>query len=172
MVSRDGFNVSYQLSYSYPTSLTSEACICFNLNPAFRDVAVRTERFTLERDKMPHSHYSFYLLHFPCLCHQRDYQHINQSFIDRCTIEYQSVCHLSQPRSQAQQPRLQNPDLPLHRHLLQLICGNAEAFPAQLRDITSPACCGSPLEPLPSPHFYGRIYSLFSHYMVIKIFLW
>uniref|UniRef100_A0A3Q3IA55 C2H2-type domain-containing protein n=1 Tax=Monopterus albus TaxID=43700 RepID=A0A3Q3IA55_MONAL len=58
------------------------------------------------------------------------------------------VC-LSGTGSRGQQSKQRCPDFPLSRHFLQLLRGNAEAFPGQPRDIVPPACPGSSPGPPP-----------------------
>lgn len=56
-------------------------------------------------------------------------------------ITNKSSIHFFPPisRQLAGQPKQRGPNLPLINHLLQLILGNTEAFPGQMRDIVSPA---------------------------------
>ncbi|MEQ2292938.1 hypothetical protein AMECASPLE_027949 [Ameca splendens] len=55
-----------------------------------------------------------------------------------------STCCISRIRivSQGHQSQQRRPDVPLPRHLLQLLWGEPKAFPGQPRDIVPPACPG------------------------------
>ncbi|MED6259321.1 hypothetical protein ATANTOWER_020862 [Ataeniobius toweri] len=56
---------------------------------------------------------------------------------------YSSSSALSGTGLRGQQNQQRRPDVPLPRHLLQLLKGEPKAFPGQPRDIIPPACSGS-----------------------------
>ncbi|MEQ2159982.1 hypothetical protein GOODEAATRI_028862 [Goodea atripinnis] len=75
---------------------------------------------------------------------------------------YSSSSALSETGSRGQQTQQRRPDVPLPRHLLQLLRGEPKVFPGQPRDIVPPACPGPSPGPPPGEtcleHLYGSKY--------------
>ncbi|MEQ2198914.1 hypothetical protein XENOCAPTIV_020799, partial [Xenoophorus captivus] len=74
-------------------------------------------------------------------------EELNTSCGSNVNTSYSWSSALSGTGSRGQQTQQRRPDIPLPRHLLQLLRGEPKAFPGQPRDIVPPVCPG----PSPGP---------------------